>query len=135
MYVDSPRITLQPVSRVIRYNERNVLVFEIAATGVGHVYYLWQKYDSYSDSWISVSSRAVNDTSPTLNFKVIAEEDQGIYHCVATNYDGSVMSDTVTITVFGKLLASYVPHSYIRTKKSFWKAKLNSSNFVLWFNL
>ena len=109
MYIDSPRITMQPVSRVIRYNERNVLVFEIAATGVGHVNYLWQKYDSYSDSWISVSSRAVNDTSPTLNFKVIAEEDQGIYHCVVTNYDGSVTSDNVTITVFGKLLASYVP--------------------------
>ena len=103
LYIDSPRITLQPVSRVIRYNERNILIFEIAATGVGHIYYLWQKYDSYSDSWISVSSRAVNDTSPTLNFKVITE-DQGIYHCVVTNYDGSVTSDNVTITIFGEPL-------------------------------
>ena len=111
--VDSPRITSQPVSSVIRHNERNVLAFEIAATGVGHVYYLWQKYGSYSDSWISVSSRAVNDTSPSLNFKVITEEDQGIYHCIVTNYDGSVTSDNVTITVFGEWLASYHTATYI----------------------
>ena len=97
---------MQPVSHVFRRNERNVLVFEIIATGIGDIYYLWQKYDSYSDSWISVSSRAVNDTSATLNFKVITEEDQGIYHCIVTNYDGSVASDNVTITVYGKLLAT-----------------------------
>ena len=105
VYIDSPAVTSQPVSRVIRYSERNVLAFEIVATGVGRINYLWQKYDSYSDSWISISSRAVNDTSPTLNFKVITE-DQGIYHCIVTNYDGSVMSDNVTITVFGEPLAA-----------------------------
>ena len=87
-----------------RRNEKNVLAFEIAATGVGHVDYLWQKYDSYSDNWIPVSSRAVNHTSATLNFKVITEEDQGIYHCVVTNHDGSVSSDNVTIALFGMLL-------------------------------
>ena len=100
----SPTITLQPLSYVSRRNVKNVLVLEIAATGVGHVDYLWQKYDSGSDSWISISSRAVNDTSATLNFKVITEEDQGIYHCVATNHDGSVLSDNVTIALFGMLL-------------------------------
>ena len=102
----SPTITLQPISCVSRYNERNVLAFEIAATGVGHIYYLWQKYDSYSDSWISVSSRAVNDTSSALNFNIITEEDQGIYHCIVANYDGIVTSDNVTIAMFGKLLFS-----------------------------
>ena len=104
--VVSPTITLQPVSCVSRYNERNVLAFEIAATGVGQIDYLWQKYDSYSDNWIPVSSRAVNDTSATLNFKVITQEDQGIYHCIVANYDGRVTSDNVTIAMFGKLLFS-----------------------------
>ena len=111
--VVSPAITSQPVSCVSRHNERNVLAFEIVATGVGHIYYLWQKYDSNSDSWISVSSRAVNDTSPTLNFKVITEEDQGIYHCVVANYDGSVMSDNVTIAMFGKTLVIIYVYTYI----------------------
>ena len=111
--VVSPIITSQPVSCVSRQNERNVLAFKIAATGVGHIYYLWQIYDSYSDSWISVSSRAVNDTSPTLNFKVITEEDQGIYHCVVTNYDGSVTSDNVTIAMFGKILVKIYTIMYI----------------------
>ena len=99
----SPIITLQPTSRTFKYNKRNALVFEIVATGVGQIEYLWQKYDPFTDSWIPVSSRAINDTSPTLNFSVITEEDQGMYHCIVTNYDGSVASDNVTVTVFGKL--------------------------------
>ena len=101
--IAAPRITVQPKSHVIRHNMLNVSVLKVAAAGIGDIYYLWEKYDSYSDSWISVSSRAVNDTSPMLNFNVITEEDQGIYHCIVTNYDGSVTSDNVTITVFGKL--------------------------------
>ena len=69
---------------------------------MGNIDYLWQKYDSNSDSWIPVSSRALNDSSPYLNFNVVTEEDQGIYCCTATNYDGSVTSVNATITVFGR---------------------------------
>ena len=86
----------------------------VVATGVGHIYYLWQKYDSYSDSWILVSSRAEDDTSLTLNFSIITEEDQGVYRCIVANYDGSVISDNVTITVFGMLLLSFLHFSYKR---------------------
>ena len=99
----SPTIILQPTSRTFKYNSTNVSVFEIFATGVGQVEYLWQKQDPLTDSWIPISSRAINSTSPTLNFSVITEEDQGMYHCIVTNYDGSVTSDIVTITVFGRL--------------------------------
>ena len=100
---------MQPVSRVIRHNERNISVFEISTTGVGNIDYLWQKYDSFADSWIPVSSRVVSETSRYLNFNIITEEDQGIYHCIVTNYGGSVMSDNATLTVFGKsLLATYI---------------------------
>ena len=31
------------------------------------------------------------------------EEDQGMYHCIVTNDDGSIISDNVNITVYGKL--------------------------------
>ena len=94
---------MQPTSRTFKYNKRNVPVFEIVATGVGHITYLWQKYDSYNNSWVSLLSRAMNDSSPNLNFSLITEEDQGIYHCIVTNYDGSVTSDNVTLTVYGML--------------------------------
>ena len=100
----SPIITLQPTSLTFKYSKRNVSVFEIVATGMGHVYYIWQKYDSFTNSWVPLSSRAVNDTSPNLNFSMITKEDQGIYHCIVTNYDGSITSDNVTITVFGRFL-------------------------------
>ena len=33
---------------------------------------------------------------------MITEEDEGIYHCVATNDDGSVVSDNATVTVYGE---------------------------------
>ena len=106
IYVASPRITVQPLSPdVIRRNKRNVFVFNITATGVGEIYYLWQKYNSFDDSWIPVSSRAMNDTLSKLDFSIITEEDEGIYHCIVSNYDGSVTSDNATITVFGK----YIP--------------------------
>ena len=95
---------MQPVSRTFKYSKRDVSVFKIVATGVGIIDYLWQKYDSLNDSWISLSNRAINATSPNLNYSTITEEDQGIYHCIVTNYDGSVTSDNVTITVFGRLL-------------------------------
>ena len=103
-YIASPIITVQPMSRTFKHNKRNVSAFQIIATGVGHVYYLWQKYDSFTDSWVPLSSRAVNDTSPNLNFSTITEEDQGIYHCIVKNYDGSVTSDNASITVFGRVL-------------------------------
>ena len=40
--------------------------------------------------------------STKLIFTVIMEEDEGIYHCVVTNHDGSVVSDNATITVYGE---------------------------------
>ena len=95
---------MQPTSRIFKDNSSNVSVFEIVATGVGHIYYLWQKYQTVTGKWAPLSNRAINDMSPYLNFSVITEEDQGIYHCIVTNYDGSITSDNVTVTVFGRFL-------------------------------
>ena len=114
IFIASPVIAEQPTSNVMRHNNRNVSVFTIVASGIGHIYYLWQKYDSFSDNWISVSSRAVNDTSATLNFSIITEEDQGVYRCIVANYDGSVISDNVTVAVFGMLLLSFIQCSHKR---------------------
>ena len=45
----------------------------------------------------------MNITSPKLIFSVITEEDEGVYRCVATNDDGSVVSGNATITIYGEL--------------------------------
>ena len=50
------------------------------------------------------TNRAVNITSPKLVFSVITEEDEGVYHCIITNDDGSVVSDNATITVYGEFI-------------------------------
>ena len=62
-----------------------------------------QSHDSWP--WIPVSGRAVHNTSPTLKYSVITwtRLRKGMYHCIVTNYDGSVTSDNVAITVFGRL--------------------------------
>jgi len=39
---------------------------------------------------------------PNLIFTVIAEEDEGVYRCIATNDDGSMTSNNATMTVFGE---------------------------------
>lgn len=95
---------MQPQHISFKCKERNILALWVTATGVGRIYYQWQKYDPFTNSWVSPSTRAVNTTSPNLTFSIITEEDQGTYHCIITNDDGSVISDDVDITVHGKLL-------------------------------
>ena len=102
--VARPIITTQPSSAVIRKNDENVHTIECIATGMGPILYKWEKYESSSNSWIKPSQRVVNITSPKLIFSVITEEDEGVYHCVVTNDDGSVISDSATITVYGELI-------------------------------
>ena len=81
-----------------------------SAVGMGPIYYQWEKYNSFNNSWNSPSHRAMNITSPDLKFSVIREEDEGVYRCIVANDDGSVTSDNATIHVYGKnsvLLARY----------------------------
>ena len=88
---------------MFKNNDRNVMVFKIVATGMGPISYHWEKYQSFSNSWIRPSSRAVSVISSKLIFSKITEEDEGTYHCIVTNDDGSVVSDNVTVTVYGEL--------------------------------
>ena len=66
------------------------------------MYFKWEKYDSVNNSWISSSHTASSIMSFDLKFSVITEDDEGVYRCVVTNNDGSVISDNATIHVYGK---------------------------------
>ena len=75
------------------------------AAGVGYLYYQWQKYQPSNNSWIRPSSRAVNVTSPKLVYRLIKEEDEGIYHCVVTtDHNTAVVSDNATLRVYGRYI-------------------------------
>ena len=74
-----------------------------SANGRGPIHYQWEKYQSSNDSWIMPAYRVANSTSPALKFNKASEEDEGIYHCVVTNDDGSVVSNNATITIYGIL--------------------------------
>jgi len=106
MYVvATPNITVQPQSGVFKNKDKNLIVFEVVTTGMGPISYRWEKYQSFSNSWIRPSSRAVSVTTSKLIFSMITEEDEGTYHCIVTNDDGSVVSDNVNVTVYGKLVS------------------------------
>ena len=95
---------MQPRSQTFKDKEKNVLTLQIIATGVGPIHYQWQKYDPFTNSWIPPSSRTEYVTSPNLTFSVITEEDQGLYRCIASNDDGTVLSHHANITVYGKFI-------------------------------
>ena len=95
--------------------EEELSALKCEAEGIGPISYKWEKYQPSSDSWIRPSDRAVNITSTKLIFTVIMEEDEGIYHCVVANDDGSVVSDNATITVYGEC---YCIHNNCKLQKS-----------------
>ena len=97
-----PNITTQPVSMTIREGDLNVIAVSCLAIGIGSIHYQWEKYHLFNNSWIRPSQRAVNITSPNLAFSVITEEDEGVYHCVVTSNDDSIISDNATVRVYGK---------------------------------
>jgi len=105
-----PNITKQPTSSAVRVNSTLKTVTHCIAIGIDPLHYQWEKYLSSNDSWIRPSHRAVNIKSQKLTFSIITEGDEGIYRCVVSNNDGSVLSDNVTITVYGefKHIASQV---------------------------
>ena len=86
----------------IREGSFSVTAVFSLAIGIGSIHYQWEKYHLFNNSWISPSHRAVNITSPNLTFSVISEEDEGVYRCVVTNNDGSVVSNNATVHVYGE---------------------------------
>ena len=93
-------ITVQPTSDTLSTGYENAALW-CSANGIGPIHYRWEKYQSSNDSWMNPGHRVVNVTSPKLKFNKVSEEDAGIYHCVVTNDDGSVVSNNATITVYG----------------------------------
>ena len=99
-----PSITMPPwpVSVTFKEGDLNVTALHCSAIGMGPINYHWEKYDSSSNTWISPSHRATSVTTQNLKFSVITEEDEGVYRCVVTNDDGSVISDNATVSIYGK---------------------------------
>ena len=98
-----PTITVQPESmQSIKEGDLNVIVVSCLATAIVSFCYQWEKYHLFNNSWISPSHRAVSITSPTLKFNIITEEDEGVYRCIVTSNDGSVISNNATVHVYGE---------------------------------
>ena len=97
-----PTITKLPISTTVRAGSESTTALWCTATGIGPIHYRWEKYQLSDGSWITPSNRALDITSSKLVFSVVTEEDEGVYHCIVTNDDGSVVSDNATITVYGE---------------------------------
>ena len=77
-----------------------------SATGIGPIYYRWRKYDSSKNTWRNPSNRVRNYRQQRLKFRAITKADEGVYRCVVTNDDGSVVSNNATMHVYGKYFCS-----------------------------
>ena len=93
---------MQPASITVNAGNINVMAMSCKAVGITPITFHWEKYHLLNNSWIRPSHRAMNITSPYLEFAIITEEDEGDYHCVVTSDDGSVTSDTAAIFVYGE---------------------------------
>ena len=102
LYVALPSIPKQPVPAKFKEGDLNVAALCCSAIGIGPIYYCWEKYNSSNYSWINPSHRVLSITTRNLKFSVITEEDEGVYRCIVTNDDGSVISDNATISIYGK---------------------------------
>ena len=110
-----PNITTQPKSVLLKAGSNQINALLCLATGMPPILYQWEKYQSVDHSWIKPSQRAENITTHSLVFNGITEEDEGIYHCIATNNDGSIISDNASITVYGRksIMHTYYLRSYV----------------------
>jgi len=97
-----PKIDKQPVSTKSRERNDQSTVMNCSAIGMGPIHYRWEKYESASNKWIRPSHRVMNITSSKLIFSAITEEDEGVYQCVVSNDDGSIISDSANLTVYGE---------------------------------
>ena len=104
LYVALPNITKQPVSAKFKEGDLNVAALHCPAIGIGPIYYHWEKYNPSNYTWMNPSHRVLSITTQILKFSVITEEDEGVYHCIVTNDDGSVISDNATISIYGRCL-------------------------------
>ena len=98
-----PNITKQPLSIALRAGARDKIVMQCEAVGIGFINYHWEKYHLSNNSWEG-PHRAVKITSSKLTYRLILEEDEGIYRCVVSNGHDSVVSDNATLTVYGKFI-------------------------------
>ena len=80
----------------------NVAALRCSAIGIGLIYNRWEKYSPSNYTWMNPSHRVLSITKRNLKFSVITEEDEGVYHCIVTNDGGSVISDNVAISIYGK---------------------------------
>ena len=93
---------MQPASTFFRTGDTHIIAMSCKAVGETPIYFRWERYHLLGNSWIRPSHRAVNVTSPHLKFKLITEEDEGVYRCIVTSDDGSVISDNATVYVYGE---------------------------------
>jgi len=97
-----PNLTTHPVPTTVKAEQLNVIALSCLAIGMSPIYYQWEKYHLSNNSWINPSHRAVNIASPNLKFNIVTEEDEGVYRCIATNDDGSVISNNASINVYSE---------------------------------
>ena len=74
-----------------------VATFTAMATGIGTIKYQWSKRNSKS-----LPDKVSGVNREVLTIPNVLESDEGQYYCIVTNeWDRSVESNNITLTVYG----------------------------------
>jgi len=106
LHLATPVILTHPKSVVSKHLIKVSLNCSAHDYGVDNIQYKWEKYQPSDDRWKQALRSHKINTSPNLIFDVVAEKDEGVYRCVATNDDGITVSNNATITVYGEFYSS-----------------------------
>ena len=106
LHLATPVILTHPKSVVSKHLTKVFLNCSAHDYGVDSIQYKWEKYQPSDDKWKKVPRSHKINTSPNLILDVVAEKDEGVYRCVATNDDGITVSNNATITVYGEFHSS-----------------------------
>ena len=103
VYVSTDQLTVEVMPRNVVVGQGNTASFIAVANGIStsnnSFMYQWRKRDSNS---LLIKVLGVNEAMLTI--PNVTSDDEGQYYCTVTNeWDSSVESDDVTLSIFGML--------------------------------
>ena len=103
VYVSTDQLTVEVMPRNVVVGQGNTAIFIAVTNGIStsnnSFMYLWRKRDSNS-----LPSKVLGVNEAMLTIPNVTSDDEGQYYCTVTNeWDSSVESDDVTLSIFGML--------------------------------
>ena len=81
-----------------------MVTMNCSAVGHGTIKYRWERYLADTNEWITLPTDLQTDVAnlSIYTIKNLNKDNDGVYHCGASNIGGISYSKNMTINVYGK---------------------------------